>query len=94
MTDAKLSARESLEAMIADSPALQSTRSGAVTTLARMLADQVDQSTDGPSTRLAASYLSILKDLRRLASDDPAKPKTASRLGLIKAQAAQMKESA
>lgn len=87
MTD-KPSAVASLEAMIADSPTLQSTRSGAVVALARMLADQVDASTGGPSTRLAASYLSILKDLRRLVTDDPKPEKKAGRLTLIKQQAA------
>ncbi|GAA2851854.1 hypothetical protein [Microbacterium arabinogalactanolyticum] len=92
---AKLSARDSLEAMIADSPTLQATRAGAVVTLARLLAEQVDASTGGPSTRLAASYLSILKDLRRFASEDRSAPKKASRLALIKQQAADTaKESA
>lgn len=84
---ANLSAVESLEAMIAASPTLQSTKSGAVVTLARLLAVQVDASESGPSTRLAASYLSILKDLRRLTGDDRSAPKPAGRLTLIKKQA-------
>lgn len=84
----KLSARDSLEAMIAASPTLQSPKSGAVVTLARLLAKQVDASDNGPSTRLASSYLSILKDLRRLTGDDRSAPKPASRLAKIKQDAA------
>lgn len=92
MTD-KPSAVASLEAMIADSPALRSTRSGAVVALARLLAKQVDDSENGPSTRLAGSYLSILKDLRRLAADDRQASKPASRLALIKQQAADARKA-
>ena len=93
MPTKKLTACVSLEQMIAASPALQSPQAVAVVTLARMLAVQVDAAPDGPSTRLAASYLSILKDLRRLTAEGThARP--AGRLALIKANATAAKSGA
>jgi hypothetical protein len=80
------SAVTTLDRMIAASPTLRTDASAPVVHLARLLAEQVDASPAGPSTRLAASYLSALKDLRRLATDDPARSRPASRLAHIKDQ--------
>ncbi len=85
-----MTALTSLNEMIAASAALQAPKSAAVVDLARTLAGQVDAAgAVGPNTRLAAAYLSVLKDLRRISStEDPGAHKPAGRLAHIQAQAA------
>lgn len=57
--------RASLEEMIAANPVLELEGNAAIVQFARTLADQVDGAADGLSSRLAAAYLSALKDLQR-----------------------------
>lgn len=83
------SAVDALDRMIGASIALQAASSAAVVQLTRTLAAQIDAANGDPNTRLAAAYLSALKDLRRLTTEGVGTPKSASRLALIKAQAQQ-----
>lgn len=65
MTEGHVSA---LEATIAEVSALQTPRHAALVRLATTLAQQMDDSGGEPSTRLSAAYLSVLKDVGRVAA--------------------------
>jgi hypothetical protein len=64
-------------------------RHAAVVELARTLADQCDQTgPEGPSTRLSAAYLSVLKDLARTQAMAGARGASrSSTLGRMRAEA-------
>lgn len=86
-------ATAALDRAVTASLTLQSAAAAAVVQLARTLAAQVDAAEGEPSTRLASSYLSVLKDLRRLSADDTHATKPAGRLAGIKATAARTTEA-
>ena len=88
-------ARRALDQMVKASPDLQHASASALVQLGRLLADQMDRAGAEPSTRLSASYLSVLVNLRRIAPPAVREEKPAGRLALIKSQAqAQQKPGA
>lgn len=81
--------RAALDKMVATSHELQHDSAAALVQLGQTLADQMDRAGSDPSTRLSAAYLSVIVNLRRLASPRIQDEKKASRLDLIKKQAAE-----
>lgn len=71
--------------MVEANPVLDNADNGPLVQLALTLAAQMDDAEGDPSTRLSASYLSVLKDLRRAAREESAGKTPGGKLGKLKA---------